>query len=65
MPENVRVQADLTAIPIQDFPIITGADGEPYYAVQFALQMTHYSAYTKYELIYKGINYGTVSAEYM
>ena len=42
-----------------------GKDGMLYYKVNFQIQMTCYSAYTKYELIYNGVNYGLVTAEYV
>lgn len=42
-----------------------GADGIMYYKYDIAMQVTHFSAYTKYELIHQGINYGSVTTEYV
>lgn len=46
-------------------PKVTGADGLLYYKVDFAVEITYYGAYSKYELIHDNINYGPVTAEYV
>ena len=61
----VDVKADLSQIPLAAFPKVRVADGCLYYIVEFKLEITFYSAYTKYELIYNGKNYGPVRAEYV
>ena len=61
----VAVKADLRLIPLAAFPKSTGADGHSYYKITFEIEITFYSAYTKYELIYAGKNYGPVAAEYV
>ncbi|KAL8736565.1 MAG: hypothetical protein Q9181_002356 [Wetmoreana brouardii] len=61
----VQVSADLGRIPIYKFAKATGSDGRVYYKVDFQIEVTHYSAFTKYELIHDGINYGPVTAEYV
>lgn len=63
--ELVRVTADLRRIPTHNFPTTFGKDGLLYYDLKFEIEITYYSAYTKYELIYDGKNYGPVSAEYV
>ena len=65
MGQLVVVKADLSQIPLAAFPKTTGADGRPYYIVDFKIEITYYSAYTKFELIYDGKNYGPVAAEYV
>ena len=61
----VHVTADFTTIPTSWLDTTMGKDGLLYYKVDFEVQMTCYSAYTKFELIYKGVNYGPVTAEYV
>lgn len=61
----VNVKADLSPIPLASFRKATGADGRTYYKIDFQIEITYYSAYTKFELIYNGKNYGRVSAEYV
>lgn len=61
----LSLNADLSSIPASSIQTSTGKDGELYYKIAYAIQMTCYSAYTKYELIYKGVNYGPVIAEYV
>lgn len=65
MGQLVVVKADLSQIPLAAFRKETGADGRPYYIVEFKIEITYYSAYTKFELIYDGKNYGPVAAEYV
>ncbi|KAL9606121.1 MAG: hypothetical protein Q9179_000691 [Wetmoreana sp. 5 TL-2023] len=61
----VEVSADLSRIPVRKIPKATGADGHVYYKLSFDLEVTHYSAFTQYELIHDGINYGPIAAEYV
>ncbi|MCJ1471604.1 hypothetical protein MMC13_000244 [Lambiella insularis] len=61
----VRVVADLSNVPLHEFIRRTGADGHDYYCINFQLEVTYFSAYTQYELIHKGRNYGPVAAEYI
>ncbi len=61
----VKVEADLRRIPAHQFQETIGADQKLYYKVNFEVQITFYSAYTKYELVYGGVNYGQVAAEYV
>lgn len=61
----VTITADFSNIPTWKFALQVGKDGLSYYKVDFEIQMTCFSAYTKYELIYKGVNYGPVAAEYV
>lgn len=60
-----RVRGNLSRVPMQNFPKVIGADGEFYYEIKFEVEVTYYSAYTKYELIHGGVNYGAVAAEYV
>lgn len=57
--------ADLSLIPLAKFPIVVGADTKRYYKIVFDIEVTYFSAYTKYELIYQGKNYGAISVEYV
>ncbi|MCJ1259426.1 hypothetical protein MMC24_007263 [Lignoscripta atroalba] len=59
------IKADLSRVPIQSFARSTGADGMLYYEVDFMVEVVFCSAYTRYELVHKGINYGTLAAEYV
>ncbi|KAL9000689.1 MAG: hypothetical protein Q9169_000725 [Polycauliona sp. 2 TL-2023] len=61
----VVVSADLGRIPFHNFPTEFGADDALYYRIEYCIEVTCYSAYTKYELIYDGFNYGPVTAEYV
>ena len=61
----VEVSADLSRIPHCKFPSVLGADGHAYYKIDFAVEVTYCSAFTKYELIHDNINYGPVTAEYV
>lgn len=61
----VKVEADLSRIPASKIPRTKGADGKMYYQVDYAIQITYMSAYTSYELIYGGENYGHVISEYV
>lgn len=61
----VKVKADLSRIPPDKFPVVKGADDHFYYLIFYEIEMTHYSAYTKYELVHNDVNYGPVDAEYV
>ena len=61
----VDLKADLSTVPLSDISIGRGADGKKYYELDFEVEVTYLSAYTKYELIYNGVNYGAIHAEYV
>jgi len=61
----LTITADFSHLTAWNAKTAMGQDGLYYYKVDFAIQMTCYSAYTKYELIYNGVNYGEVTAEYV
>ena len=61
----VKLNADLGQIAESKLCRRKGADGEHYYHTSYEIEVTYYSAHTKYELIYDGHNYGAVSAEYV
>ena len=65
MTKLVKVEADLSRIPARLIKQKVGADGALHYIIDFEIEITHFSAYTKYELIYQGVNYGAVAAEYV
>lgn len=65
MTQLVKVEADLSRIPEKKIPKMKGADGKVYYKVDYAIQVTYLSAYTRYELIYDHVNYGLVTSEYV
>ncbi|KAL9101421.1 MAG: hypothetical protein Q9163_003313 [Psora crenata] len=60
-----RLKADLSCIPVSDLMQRVGKDGKMYYVVYYEIEMTYYSAHTKYALVYKGVKYDSVSAEYV
>ncbi|MCJ1476628.1 hypothetical protein MMC13_005296 [Lambiella insularis] len=59
----VVVTADLSVIPSTSLRKCIGKDGLRYYDLKYEIEITYYSASTKYELIYNRKNYGTVHAE--
>ena len=61
----VDLKADFSQIPRSAFPKVRGADGRLYYKLNCNIEITCYSAYTTYELIHNGKNYGPVRAEYV
>ena len=61
----MTVDADLSRIPNGAFPQKRGKDGKIYYEVNYEIEITFLSAFTKYELIHNGVNYGAVHAEYV
>ena len=60
-----RLTADLSCIPTGELERRRGKDGRDYYVVYYDIEMTYYSANTKYALVYKGVRYDSVSAEYV
>ena len=60
-----RLTADLSCIPTGELERRRGKDGRDYYVVYYDIEMTYYSACTKYALVYKGVRYDSVSAEYV
>ncbi|KAK3178857.1 hypothetical protein OEA41_000994 [Lepraria neglecta] len=63
--ELVKLKTDLSFIPEESIDRRTGEDGEPYYSCSYDVEMTNYSASTKYQMVYKGIRYNSVEAEYI
>ena len=59
------MKTDLSAIPRHRLGREKGSDGKMYYVVRYEIEITYYSAFTKYELIYDGVNYGGLTAEYV
>ena len=60
----MRLTIDLSCIPDKDIDRSVGDDGEDSYRCEFHVEMTMYSASTKYEMLYKDIRY-SVEAEYV
>ena len=60
-----RLTANLTCIPTEDLGRKTGKDGHEYYVVYYDIEMTYFSAHTKYTLVYKQVRYDSVTAEYV
>ena len=61
----MKLNVDLSTIPEETLNRERGMDGELHYLCGFEVQVTHFSASTRYELVYKGIKYNTVEAEYV
>ncbi|MCJ1470578.1 hypothetical protein MMC07_009224 [Pseudocyphellaria aurata] len=61
----VELKADLSVVPADKFSHTVSRDGNYFYRIDFQIEVTFFSAYTKYELIHDGINYGAVTAEYV
>ena len=61
----VKVHADLSRVPANALHTEIGKDNKLYYKLEYQIEVTFFSAYTKYELIYNGVNYGPVTAEYV
>ncbi|KAL8840764.1 MAG: hypothetical protein Q9170_001202 [Blastenia crenularia] len=61
----VTVSADLSRIPLYQIPKAVGADGLQYFEIDFQFEVTYWSGYTTYELVYNSVNYGPVVAEYV
>ena len=60
-----RLTADLSCIPTGELERRRGKDGREYFVVYYDIEMTYYSACTRYALVYKGVRYDSVSAEYV
>jgi len=56
---------DLAEVPLSSFKKNRGKDGKMYYHLDYAIEMTCYSAHTTYAVICGGIRYDTVTAEYV
>ncbi|MCJ1269841.1 hypothetical protein MMC22_009734 [Lobaria immixta] len=61
----VELNADFGLVPKQKLLQKVNPNGVPYYEISLQIEVTCFSAYTKYELIHDNINYGAVSAEYV
>lgn len=61
----VKLSADLSRVPATKFVQTRNRNGIPFYYIEYQIEVTYFSAYTKYELIHDNINYGAVSAEYV
>ena len=60
-----RLTADLSCIPPNDLAQKTGKDGRQYYSVHYDIEMTYFSAHTKYAMVYKNVKYDSVTVEYV
>ena len=60
-----RLTADLSCIPTGELERRRGKDGREYFVVYYDIEMTYYSACTRYALVYKGVRYDSVNAEYV
>ena len=60
-----RLTADLSCIPVSELLQKLGRDGKMYYVIYYEIEMTYYSAQTKYCLVYKQVKYDSVTAEYV
>ena len=60
-----RLKADLSCIPTGELMQRCGKDGKMYFVVYYEIEMTYFSACTKYALVHKGVRYDSVSAEYV
>ncbi|KAL8819859.1 MAG: hypothetical protein Q9191_007642 [Dirinaria sp. TL-2023a] len=60
-----RLTADLSCIPSGELTKKMGKDGRWYYVVYYDIEMTYYSASTKYAMVYKGVRYDSITAEYV
>ncbi|KAI1324220.1 hypothetical protein F5Y16DRAFT_412140 [Xylariaceae sp. FL0255] len=65
MRQLCRLTADLSAIPDAQMDQKQGADGQMWYNVAFEIEAVYHSASTQYCLIYKGVRYESVTAEYV
>ncbi|KAI4286824.1 MAG: hypothetical protein L6R35_003917 [Caloplaca aegaea] len=61
----VLVSADLSRIPNRKLARNRGVDGSVHYVVAFAVEVSYFSGYSTYELVYDGQNFGAVAAEYV
>lgn len=60
-----RLTADLSCILVSELVQRLGKDGKMYYVIYYEIEMTYYSAQTKYCLVYKQVKYDSVVAEYV
>ena len=60
-----RLTADLSCIPTGELQQKVGKDGKAYYVVYYDIEMTYFSAHTKYSLVYKNVKYDSITAEYV
>ena len=60
-----RLNADLSCIPTGELTQKVGKDGKVYFVIYYEIEMTYYSAQTKYALVYKQVKYDSVTAEYV
>ena len=60
-----RLTADLSCIPVSELVQRVGKDGKLYYVIHYEIEMTFFSAQTKYCLVYKQVKYDSVTAEYV
>ncbi|MCJ1304113.1 hypothetical protein MMC08_006925 [Hypocenomyce scalaris] len=61
----VTLTSDLSRIPMTRLEKVKGNNRKKYHKIHFSIQVTFHSAYTTYELIHQGKNYGAVRAEYV
>ena len=61
----MQLKVNLSKIPEESLDRSKGKDGKLYYRCDYEVEMTHCSASTRYELVYKGVKYDTVEAEYV
>lgn len=61
----MELNVDLSTVPEETLTRGIGKDGELYYRIDYEIHVTHYSASTRYELVYKGVRINTVEAEYV
>ncbi|KAL9625213.1 MAG: hypothetical protein Q9160_000615 [Pyrenula sp. 1 TL-2023] len=60
-----EVKANLTSIPEAEIDQEPGADDQVYYKVNLDIEMTCFSAWTVFALLYKGKRYDTVTAAFV
>lgn len=65
MKQLARLKADMSYIPASELTQRMGKDGKMYYVVYYEIEMTYSSASTKYALVYKGVKYDSITAEYV
>lgn len=59
-----QVHADLSDVPLAEIKRKRGEDGYDYYSIDFKVEMTCFSATTKYALVCNGKRYNTVTVNY-
>jgi len=63
--QHVLLTADLSGIPKSNFILKLGQNTEFYYQVHYSIEATFYSAEFKFELMYGGKKYATVTANWL